>query len=99
MSTLAAGKNLRILLNPIGEVEFVDMGLALRVNDLKGKTIGFLDNSKWNAQPLLARTEELIRAKYEIKGVFHTRKLRASGSSQDMDELAKCDAVVAGIGL
>ncbi|MBI2908943.1 MAG: hypothetical protein HYX92_14970 [Chloroflexi bacterium] len=92
-------RNVQKLLNPVGEVEYVDMGLAPRLGDLNGKVIGFLDNSKRNADALIARTEALLHERFKLGPVFRTRKLRASGRAQDMEELAKCDAVVAGIGL
>lgn len=87
------------LLNPVGEVELVDMGLAPRLSDLNGKVIGFLDNSKWNAKPLLYRMEELLRERYNLGVAVHSRKIRASGGSPEMDKLEKCDAVISGIGL
>lgn len=89
------------LLNPVGEVDFLDVGLAPRLNDLDGKVIGFLDNDKWNADELLAKIEDLLKAKFRLAGTVRTRKLRAASTStsEDMEKLAQCDAVVAGIGL
>ena len=98
MATVAKAEG---LLNPIGEVDPVDLGLAPRPSDLNNKVIGFLDNSMTGAAELLERTEQLLSERYKFAGVFKTKKPKASLPLPDgeMEKLARCDVVVAGIGL
>ena len=74
--------------------------MALRPSDLRGKSIGFLWNSKPNGDILFERLEELLRQKYEISNSVHLRKPSSSiGAKQEaMDELTT-SAHVAIVGL
>ncbi|MFH1484806.1 MAG: hypothetical protein ABIH46_01940 [Chloroflexota bacterium] len=98
---MAAVAKTEELLNPIGEFEPEDVGLAPRPSDLNNKVIGLLDNSMMGAEELLARTEQLLSERYKFARVFKTKKPKASMSlpEAEMDKLVACDVVVAGIGL
>ena len=52
--------------------------MAPRPQDLRGKSVGFLWNSKPNGDILFDRLEALLREKYEISNVVHQRKPSAS---------------------
>ena len=52
--------------------------MAPRPPDLRGKSVGFLWNSKPNGDILFDRLEALLREKYEISNVVHQRKPSAS---------------------
>ena len=73
----------------------------LALNDLKGKTIGFIDNSKPNFNNLADDVGELLVSKYGAKAVVKHRKPMASLSitKEAMDDLAAtCDLVITGSG-
>ena len=74
--------------------------MAPRKDDIRGQFVGFLWNGKPNGDTLFDRLEQLLREKYEIKGVIHRRKDTASipAPQQVIDELAEsADAVVVGL--
>ncbi len=72
MSTTPAG--LATLVNPIGDFEGELSTLAPRLDTLKGKSIGFIDNIKPNAGLFLRYIEEMIRADYPDVRTHGVRK-------------------------
>jgi predicted GTPase len=71
-----------------------------RLADLKGKTVGFIDNGKPNFHYLVDDLAERLIAKYGVAGV---RKHRKRGSVPVMESVLKdyaenCDAVITGSG-
>ncbi len=73
--------------------------LARRHADLRGKTLGFLNNRKANAGLLLARLEELLRARCGPFTVVKAEKNAAMPAPEAaMTSLSVCDAVVTAIG-
>ncbi len=75
--------------------------LAPRIETLEGKTIGFL----WNAYPggdrLLKRAEEIVSAKYRLKGMRRYTKsyLGEPAGKEILKKLASdCDVVFTSIG-
>jgi len=90
------------LLNPIGEIEPLDLPLAPRGADLAGKVVGLLDNMKVNCDVFLDWVEGLLREKAKVREVVR-RKKTAGGMREAppevLQELVKnCDAVVHGFG-
>lgn len=63
-----------LLLNPVGEVGPLDLGLAPRLPDLNGKVLGLIDNAKPNADVLMAKVEQLLTERYRFSRIFRTRK-------------------------
>jgi hypothetical protein len=84
------------ILNPkvIEDVEAVVP--AGRLKDLKGVRIGFVDNSKLNANLFIERVEEGLRNKFGIEIGGKVRKLAPKDelSEADVSSLADCNAIV-----
>ncbi|HZD41797.1 MAG TPA: hypothetical protein VE131_13825 [Terriglobales bacterium] len=92
-----------IVLNPEGKARISGERVAAlpRFADLSGKVVGFLDNSKPNADKLEERFEELLKERCGIAGVVKRRKISAQQGAlkQDLDDLAaKADLVITGLG-
>jgi hypothetical protein len=92
-----------IVLSPEGKAQSSAKRVAALPNfqDLRGKVIGLLDNSKPNADKLGERFEQLLREKYGVAGVVKRRKLTAQEGApkQFLDELAaQTDFVLSGLG-
>ena len=74
--------------------------MAPRPPDLRGKSVGFLWNSKPNGDILFDRLEALLREKYEISNVVHQRKPSASiAAKQEVMDAWTTSAQVASVGL
>ena len=74
--------------------------MALRPPDLRGKSVGFLWNSKPNGDVLFDRLEALLREKYEISNAVHQRKPSASiAAKQEVMDVLATSAHVAIVGL
>ncbi len=89
-----------IVLDPTAPPRKLSHDLALRPEEIRGKTLGFLWNSKPNGDVLFGRLEELLRQKYEISGVMYRRKPTSSApaTGQVIDELAAAvDLAVVGL--
>ena len=87
------------VLNPTAEARAPELLLARRLVDLRGKTIGFLNNRKANAGLLLERVEEILRARCGEFSVVKGDKNAAMGAPEAvMARLSHCDAVVTAIG-
>jgi hypothetical protein len=75
--------------------------LRRSVGDLKGKVVGFIDNTKPNFNLLAHDLGELLQSRYGVKAVFQKRKRSVATSAPDemLDELARdCDLVITGSG-
>jgi hypothetical protein len=71
------------------------------VGDLRGKVVGFIDNSKPNFNLLADDLAELLTARYGVKTVIKRGKRSASlaAASSLIDEMAReCDLVITGSG-
>ena len=89
------------VLDPTAPPRELSHSMALRPEDLRGRAVGFLWNSKPNGDALFSRLEELLREKYEIAMTSYQRKPTASLPADDkvIEELATtADAVVVGLG-
>ena len=94
------GKGL-IVLDPTVEPIRAQAQLAPRLESLEGKTFGFLDNSKLNADRFLALLESELRARYRVGEAVRARKPNASRVCPEeiLADLAnRCDAVVTAVG-
>ena len=92
-----------IVLSPEGKAQTSAAKVASlpQFSDLRGKVVGFLDNSKPNADKLGERFEQLLREKYGIAGIIKRRKLTAQEGApkQFLDDLAaQADFVLSGLG-
>ena len=76
--------------------------MALCLNDLNGKVIGFVDNRKPNFDVFLEVVEAALRHKFQFAEIVHIQK-GGTGATvpltpEEMTQLApKCDAIVSGI--
>ena len=89
------------VLNPTAPPRQLRTDMAPRSDDLRGKAVGFLWNSKPNGDVLFQRLEQLLREKYEVPAVLYRRKPTASipAAAPVVDELAAQVAVaVVGLG-
>jgi hypothetical protein len=87
------------VLNPTAEARAPELPLAHRTTDLRGKTIGFLNNRKANAGLLLERVEELLRARFDEFTVVKGEKNAAMGAPEAViSRLSQCDVVVTAVG-
>jgi hypothetical protein len=74
--------------------------MAPRPPDLRGKSVGFLWNSKPNGDIIFDRLEALLREKYEISNAVHQRKPSASiAAKQEVMDALATSAHVAIVGL
>ena len=92
-----------IVLSPEGKAQTSAAKIASvpQLTDLRGKVVGFLDNSKPNADKLAERFADLLKEKYGVANMITRRKLTAQQGApkQYLDELAsQADFVISGLG-
>jgi hypothetical protein len=92
-----------IVLSPEGKARTSAASVAAlpRFADLRGKTIGLLDNSKPNADKLGERFAELLKERFGAAKVVTRRKISAQAGApkEYLDELAaQADFVLSGLG-
>jgi len=92
-----------IVLSPEGKAQASAAKVASlpQFGDLRGKVVGFLDNSKPNADKLAERFAQLLKEKYGVADMITRRKLTAQQGApkQFLDELAsQADFVICGLG-
>ena len=82
------------LVNPVGQRAAARAALAPRLATLRGKSIGFIDNMKPNANLFVQYIEEMIRAEYPDVQT-HTVRKNFTSSKLIANELeGKVDALV-----
>lgn len=89
------------VLNPTAPPRQLETAMAPRPVDLRGKSVGFLWNSKPNGDVLFGRLEQLLREKYEIPEALYRRKPTASIPAEPrvIEELAsRVEVAVVGLG-
>ena len=77
------------------------MKTATRKTNLKGGTLGIIDNSKPNSDTVLIRVADQLKTKFEVNKVIWSRKPTASLpiTDDEIQKLAKkCNFVLAGVG-
>ena len=62
------------LVNPVGQRTVARVALARRLDTLDGKSIGFIDNIKPNANLFIQYVEEMMRADYKDLETHTVRK-------------------------
>ena len=89
------------VLSPVGELRQATFAVPPLPPDLRGLTVGFLDNTKHNFDLLAREMGELLKERFGVKAVVYRRKANASTAAADeiVEGLAKdCDLVFAGSG-
>ena len=87
------------VLSPVGEVKRTVLAAPALPSDLRGKTVGFLDNTKTNFDRLVTDMSGLLRERFGVKAIVHRKKANAAtpAAREILEELAKaCDLVFAG---
>ena len=90
--------NIRVL-SPVGEVKLHVLAAPALPSDLRGKTVGFLDNTKTNFDRLVTDMGGLLRERFGVKAIVHRKKANAATPAARgiLEEMAKaCDLVFAG---
>lgn len=84
------------ILDPRGDVSNENHQLADRLEDLSGTTVGFLNNSKTNADVFLEELSNVLREEYGVENVEFRRKDNASIPAGPIASTLHetCDAVV-----
>jgi hypothetical protein len=84
------------ILEPVVPESIADVALAPRLASLSGKRLGFVDNSKLNADRFLAEVAGGLAQRYGVRLGPTIRKLAPKDhlSAADFDLLTQCDAVV-----
>jgi hypothetical protein len=88
-------------LTPVGERRQATLAVPPLPADLRGLTVGFVDNTKHNFDLLVQEMGALLKARFGVKAVVHRKKANASTAASDeiIEGLAKdCDVVFAGSG-
>ena len=85
------------LYDPTAEPRAIKAQLAPRLDSLKGKRAGILDNSKANAGTLMLAVVDRLKQSHGVADVVHRRKPVAGPPSQEIvDALIQCDFVLVG---
>ena len=87
------------VLTPVAEARAQELPRARRHHDLRGKTIGFLNNRKANAGLLREKVEEVLGARFGEFAVVKGEKNAAMPAPDAvMIKLSMCDAAIVAIG-
>ena len=85
------------VLHPAAEEEARKQRLAPRLSDLRGATVGLIDNHKRNADVYLEELGRVLQEKYGVSQLVVYRKVSQSmpTPADAMDGLAaQCDAII-----
>ena len=99
MTTVAAGRI--VVLDPSGPIYKQPTSLAPRINDLRGKTVGLMDDTAPGSNILLEQVGILLRERYGVAKVIQRRKPNLSlPAPKAMIEQFKSevDCMVVGVG-
>jgi len=91
-----------IIMDPLGEVAAQTGGMAARVRDLRGKTLGVIDNGMPGSNDILSALAEMLRESAGIGDVIVRQKPNISrpAPQEIVAELAhKCDLAICGVGV
>ena len=85
------------LYDPTAEPRAIKAQLAPRLDSLKGKRAGILDNGKPNAGFLMLAVAERLRASYGVTEIVKREKpVAGPPSPQALEDLARCDFALVG---
>jgi hypothetical protein len=89
-----------VVLSPIADAPPAGIRMAAPLESLEGRTIGLLDNGKFNVTPFLDCVEEALRSEYGVREVVRRRKANqnAPAPASLIAEMAACDAVISAVG-
>ncbi|HEV8437595.1 MAG TPA: hypothetical protein VGT40_05835 [Methylomirabilota bacterium] len=87
------------VLSPVGHRRASAVAVPALPADLRGLTVGFLDNTKHNFDRLVDGMGRLLKERFGVEQIVHRRKANASAPAprEIVEALAKqCDLVFAG---
>ena len=87
------------VLSPVGELRPATTAIPPLPADLRGLTVGFLDNTKHNFDRLADGMGQVLKERFGVRQVVHMRKANAStAASREIIEILskQCDLVFAG---
>ena len=90
-----------IILEPTAPLGVAPVSSWQPLDSLKGKVVGFIDNSKPNFNLLADDLSQLLVERYGVASVVRHRKLAASIPAPDTayaDVAERCDIVITGSG-
>ncbi|MBI4308684.1 MAG: hypothetical protein HY684_07760 [Chloroflexi bacterium] len=88
------------LMNPVGEADQLDIGLAPRLITLNGKVAAIIDNGKEGANVFLAQVEKRLLERYNFAKVLRARKRRSSSKAPDLEKVAQeADFIIDGLAI
>jgi hypothetical protein len=89
------------VLSPVGEQRQATLAVPPLPGNLRGLTVGFVDNTKHNFDLLIEEMGAMLKERFGVKAIVHRRKANAatSAAGEIIKGLAKdCDLVFAGSG-
>ena len=88
------------VLDPTFEETATGFAPALRLEDLRGTTIGIISNGKEGTAHFFAHLERILRDRFGVATVVQRVKgnLSAPAEREIMDEAAGWDAAITGVG-
>ena len=90
------------LVDPTGEdMDSGEFHLTRRPQDLRGKTLGLLENSKANSDKVLKELGRILDQEFEFREVLYFSKHNASLPTKPEvinEILERCDALLIGVG-
>jgi hypothetical protein len=89
------------VLTPVGERRQATLAVPPLPADIRGLTVGFVDNTKHNFDLLVREMGEILKERFGVKAIVHRRKANASTPASDeiIEGIAKdCDLDFAGSG-
>lgn len=89
------------LVDPVTQPTASSFAGAARVDDLRDKVVGLVDDSKPNAKELLEEVVVLLKERYGVRDVVSHRKPSASKAADPMviaDMGKACDYAIVAIG-
>ncbi|HYB41319.1 MAG TPA: hypothetical protein VEL75_06080 [Candidatus Methylomirabilis sp.] len=87
------------VLSPVGALHSATTAIPAMPGELRGLTVGFLDNTKHNFDRLVDGLGEQLRTRFGAKRVVHVKKANAASAAapEIVQQLAKeCDLAFAG---
>ncbi len=92
------------MLDPTAKDKIQGARLAERQDDLRGSTVGFIDNGWWSFGVVLERYKSLLKQRYGVSDVLYVNREKEGIQNgrkpqQLIEELAsKVDVVITGLG-
>lgn len=91
-----------ILVDPTGsDMDVTVLHISPRPNDLRGKRLGLLDNTKANAETILRKIAGILDEKYEFSEIYYAKKHSSNlpPKPELLSDLHRyADIVIAGVG-